>query len=123
MAITTGTVAIIVACIIASIKIHEGPRSSLNKIKVGLRVIVQAAENFKIETGHYPASLDEMSTAAMDKAGRTWSLDDVNDPWGRPYTYRLIGGNPHAACMSRDGLPGGTGKDQDYEWPEPQGAK
>jgi len=40
------------------------------------------------------------------------------DPYGNPYFYQLRDGQPIAIYRGRDNLPGGTGEDEDWEWPK-----
>jgi hypothetical protein len=56
-----------------------------------------------------------MSLEESKEAGRDCYIENSVDPWGRPYIYKLVDGKPRAACIGRDGVPGGTGPDEDQE--------
>jgi general secretion pathway protein G len=85
------------------------------RAKRDLLSILHAAEWFQAETGRYPTRIEEMSVEGSKKAGTSLAIGIGNDPWGRPYIYRLVDGKPRVACLGRDGVPGGTGLDADVE--------
>ena len=91
------------------------------KISADMISIIHAAEHFKATRGKYPITLDELSQMPEEKAGPA-SLQAVRDPWNHEYLNFIRNGKPVAACHGRDGVPGGTDEDQDYEWSAPQGA-
>lgn len=92
-------------------------------IPVDLQAIIHSAEMFQVEMGRYLTTIEEMSESTAKETGRDWSIENRPDPWGRPFIYKLIDGKPHVYCFGRDGLPGGTGADRDYEWPESEAPK
>ncbi len=65
--------------------------------------------------GRYPYTIDEVIS---DKENEFY-LSRIADPWARPYIYKIVDGKPHIFCYGKDGIPGGTGEDKDFEWPEP----
>src|SRR5260221_8503334 len=79
------------------------------------------ADDYRLDTRHYPTA-EQGLAALMDKpASETgWSGPYLkksvpNDPWGRPYVYRVPGakGEFEVYSLGRDGKPGGTGEDAD----------
>ncbi len=87
------------------------------QITTDLRVIVAAAQAFQASTGRYPASLKEIGPARNSNSRLIVELENITDPWGRDYNYRLIVGKPHAYCYGKDGIEGGEGPDQDFHYP------
>ena len=84
--------------------------------------LVQALKLYKLDNQRYPTA-DQGLQALVIKptAGQippNWKpyLDKLpNDPWGRPYVYRIPGERNEYEVVSfgRDGKPGGSGEDAD----------
>jgi general secretion pathway protein G len=90
--------------------------------RVQIQSLVTALELYKVDTGRYPATneglkvLIEAPTGASAWNGPYLTKKDVpNDPWGRPYLYRLPGehGAFDIVSLGADNQPGGTGENED----------
>jgi hypothetical protein len=99
----------------------EGER--VYKIKYHLQKIIDAAEIHRVASGAYPENIVDFTDEPGFTGDPTLRLLEPNlrDPWGHHYDYRIIAGKPHVFCYGKDGVPGGTGDNQDFEWPEPEG--
>ena len=84
--------------------------------------IMQQMRLYRLDNSRYPTS--EQGIAALvtrpssGPAPTNWKsyLDKVpNDPWGKPYVYKIPGekGDYDLLSFGKDGQPGGTGEDAD----------
>ena len=81
----------------------------------------KALDQYRLDTGHYPTT--EQGLAALNNrpgdepkwAGPYLRKAVPNDPWDKPYVYRLPGerGEYDLISLGKDGQPGGTGEDGD----------
>ena len=87
--------------------------------------IEKALDQYRIDTGHYPSNeqgLAALNTKPADEArwdGPYLKKALPNDPWERPYLYRVPGehGEVDIFSFGSDGQPGGTGDDADvHNW-------
>jgi general secretion pathway protein G len=91
-----------------------------------IELLGTALDNYRLDNGSYPTTeqgleaLRERPTRAPVPAnwrGPYLRKAVPNDPWGRPYIYKLPGDkNPSGfdlGTLGRDGQPGGTGEDAD----------
>jgi general secretion pathway protein G len=81
----------------------------------------KALDQYRLDTRHYPTA-EQGLEALTSKPGNeaNWSGPYLkkavpNDPWGRPYVYRVPGSKAEFDLYSlgRDGKPGGSGEDAD----------
>jgi general secretion pathway protein G len=90
--------------------------------KVQIQSLVTALELYKVDAGRYPSTSEGLKalivapTAASAWNGPYLTKKELpNDPWGRPYLYRLPG--EHGAfdilSLGADNQPGGTGENED----------
>src|SRR6201991_1472784 len=87
-----------------------------------MKGIESALDRYRLDTGHYPPG-DAGLPALMTNPGNTpgWEGPYMtsaipNDPWGKPYIYRVPGENGKDYDLftyGADGKPGGTGEDAD----------
>jgi general secretion pathway protein G len=80
--------------------------------------ISMSVENYYLDTGQTPSSLDELVNEPAGVTG--WNGPYIKssllkDPWGRPYVYRAPGEHGEFDIMTygADGQPGGEGKNAD----------
>jgi len=74
--------------------------------------IDEAMQKYRTTHGNPPSTLLELNKAE-DFTGN-WEYDkSINDDWGRPIHYRVIGSGYEAVSYGRDGKRGGEGSDQD----------
>src|SRR5690348_11407539 len=79
--------------------------------KNDLDLLMHELERYKVASGHYPGSLDEL--VSPGRSGSVIARIPL-DPWGRSYAYRLDpNGLPQLVTYGADGLPGGTGDNAD----------
>jgi general secretion pathway protein G len=119
---------LVVLAILAMLATFAGPqvlrylgKARTDAARIQISGISSALELFALDNGGYPSQ--EMGlTALMQAPGGLprWSgpylkkADGLVDPWGRPYSYKVIGpGQIQIFTLGRDNSPGGTGEDQD----------
>ena len=83
----------------------------------------KALDQYRIDTGQYPSS--EQGLAALNTKpadGARWNGPYLkksvpNDPWDKPYQYRMPGehGEVDIFSFGSDGQPGGTGDAADVQ--------
>lgn len=96
-------------------------RGDYNLGKSAVQTLAGKIENFRLDTGRLPASLDELVTAPSDASG--WlgpyaKESELRDPFGHPYEYRTPGenGDFDLIFLGKDGKPGGTSTDADFQY-------
>jgi general secretion pathway protein G len=77
--------------------------------------VAAAAEQYRNDTGHWPALLDDLLDEGPAGLGPYLHGRDVHDVWGRRLFY---GADPHGRgftvfSLGRDGRLGGRGVDSD----------
>jgi general secretion pathway protein G len=97
-----------------------GGRDSANVrlAKSQVQTIAQKVDQFQMDTGRLPASLDELVTAPGDATGWLgpyYKAGDLRDPWGTPFEYRTPGSNGDfdLKSLGADKKAGGTSVDAD----------
>jgi general secretion pathway protein G len=83
-----------------------------------VQTVAQKIEQFQMDTGRLPATLDELAKAPADASGwlGPYSKEkDLKDPWGKALEYRTPGANRDFDLMSfgKDGKAGGTSVNAD----------
>jgi general secretion pathway protein G len=88
------------------------------RILADFRAIQDAIKIFKLNTGSYPETLDEL---IMDPGTRGWNGPYIErpplDPWGEPYIYQQASCGPlpfELITFGADGTPGGELENRDY---------
>ena len=90
--------------------------------QVQIRSIAQALDLYRLDQGRYPTQEQGLKALiAQPGAVPTWNgpyLDRasaLDDPWGKPYQYRLPGrtGPFDVLSLGADGAQGGDGEDRD----------
>lgn len=91
----------------------------LGKAKADITQIVQALDNYAVDhNGTYPDSLEALVTP--DENNNTYIKGErvPRDPWKNEYLYEppTTGQpDPRVYTLGADGLPGGEGKDRDFD--------
>ena len=96
-------------------------KSEVKTAKAQIDALEKALDQYRIDTGHYPTTeqgLAALNAKPADEAhwdGPYLKKAVPNDPWGKPYQYRMPGEHGELDLFSygRDGVPGGTGNDAD----------
>ena len=93
-------------------------KSEIQVARAQIDSLEKALDQYRLDTRHYPQALDALNSKPENEA--SWSGPYLkksvpNDPWGRPYVYRVPGakGEYDLYSLGRDGKPGGTGEDAD----------
>jgi general secretion pathway protein G len=96
-------------------------KSEVKTAQAQIGALEKALDQYRIDTGHYPSSeqgLTALNTKPTDEArwdGPYLKKAVPNDPWGKPYQYRMPGEHSELDLYSfgRDGQPGGSGDGAD----------
>lgn len=96
-------------------------RGDYNLGKSAVQTLAGKVENFRMDTGRLPNTLDELVRAPGDASG--WlgpyaKEAELTDPFGHPYEYRVPGesGDFDLIFLGKDGKPGGTSTDADFRY-------
>lgn len=88
--------------------------------KAQIELIGQALDQFRLDTGRYPATQEGLNALVTNPGIEKWDGPYLkkglpNDPWSRPYQYLSPGSHGEYDLFSygRDGVQGGTGEDKD----------
>ena len=96
-------------------------KSEIQVAKAQIESLEKALDQYRLDTRHYPSSEQGLEALVSKPANEpNWSGPYLkkavpNDPWGRPYVYRVPGqrGEFDVVSLGRDGKPGGSGEDAD----------
>lgn len=85
-------------------------KSEVQVAKAQLDSLEKALDQYRLDKRRYPTG-EEGLAALQPYLKKTLP----NDPWGRPYVYRVPGerGEYDVFSLGRDGKPGGAGEDAD----------
>lgn len=123
---------LVVLLIIALLAGYVGPKlfGEVGKAKTKtaasqMKSIAGALDQYRLDTGRYPSNelgLNALTQKPPEES--KWSgpylMKDVpNDPWDKPYIYRIPGENGRdydLLSYGLDGKPGGSGEDTDISF-------
>lgn len=96
-------------------------KSEVQVARAQIDSLEKALDQYRLDNRHYPSAeqgLDALVLKPSDEAnwaGPYLKKAVPNDPWGRPYVYRVPGskGDFEVYSLGRDGKPGGSGEDAD----------
>ncbi|HEX6006268.1 MAG TPA: type II secretion system major pseudopilin GspG [Burkholderiales bacterium] len=96
-------------------------KSEVQVAKAQIDAIEKALDQYRLDTRRLPSTeqgltvLVERPTNEPNWQGPYLKKAAPNDPWGRPYIYRVPGQKNEYDLFSygRDGKPGGSGEDAD----------
>jgi general secretion pathway protein G len=119
---------LVVMVIIGLLAGYVGPKyfqqigkSEVKTAKAQIAALEQSLDQFRIDVGHYP-SIEQGLNALMINTDNDqhWSGPYLkkgvpNDPWGKPYQYRVPGqhGEYDLFSLGKDGQVGGSDEAQD----------
>jgi len=93
-------------------------RAKANLAKSQVQTLAGKIEQFEMDTGGLPQSLDELTTQPGSVSG--WlgpyaKAAELKDPWTKPYEYRVPGesGPFDLRSLGKDGQPGGESYNAD----------
>lgn len=93
-----------------------------NAARLQLQGLVTAMDLFQLDVGHYPSRTDGLAALVQRPTGQArWNgpyvrnVEQLQDPWRRPWRYRVPGefGSYDLFSLGADDRPGGTGEDRD----------
>jgi len=119
---------LVVLVIIGLLAGYVGPKyfsqigkSEVKTTQAQIGALEKALDQYRIDTGHYPTT--EQGLAALNAKpadeprwdGPYLKKAVPNDPWGKPFQYRMPGehGELDLFSFGRDGAPGGSGDGAD----------
>lgn len=121
-----------VIVIIGLLAAYVGPRyfSQIGKseqkvAKAQIEAFAKALDTYRLDVGHYPSpeqGLDALTSKPGDEAkwqGPYLQKAVPQDPWGRPYVYKMPGQNGadfDLVSLGKDGQPGGDGDAADVSY-------
>jgi general secretion pathway protein G len=96
-------------------------KSEVKTAAAQIGALEKALDQYRIDTGHYPSIEQGLAALNAKPAGETkWDGPYLkkavpNDPWSKPYQYKVPGEHGEVDLFSygRDGTPGGSGNDAD----------
>lgn len=96
-------------------------RGKANIAKSQVTTLAGKVENYQLDTGRLPATLEDLvraPSAAPGWLGPYAKASELNDPWGNPIDYRAPGdGQPfELVSLGKDGRAGGTSYDADIRF-------
>jgi general secretion pathway protein G len=98
-------------------KVGKGKQAAA---KAQIELLGQALDQFRLDTGRYPATTEGLNALMVDPGAPNWDGPYLkkavpNDPWGRPYNYQSPGnhGDYDLISYGADGSPGGEGDNKD----------
>ena len=104
-----------------AIQVVSDPKKEIRSdgsVKTGVRSINAKASSFYLDTGHFPASIEDLLSNARKLTN--WNGPYVTeqqsmDPWGRHYILRTPGlhGEIDVVSLGADGRVGGVDADAD----------
>ena len=96
-------------------------KSEMQAARAQIDALEKALDQYRLDLRHYPSAeqgLEALVTRPANEPG--WNGPYLkkaipNDPWGRPYVYRVPGHKSEFDLLSygRDGRLGGSGEDAD----------
>ena len=98
-----------------------GDRAKANLAKAQVQTMAEKIQQFEMDTGGLPNSLDELVSQPGNATG--WlgpyaKPGEMNDPWNHPFEYQVPGdGQPFdLISLGKDGKPGGSSVDADIKY-------
>ena len=96
-------------------------KSEVKTAQAQIGALEKALDQYRIDTGHYPNAQQGLAALNAKPADEPrWDGPYLkkavpNDPWGKPYQYKIPGEHSEVDIFSfgRDGAPGGNGEDAD----------
>ena len=119
---------LVVMAIVGLLASYVGPRyfaqigkSEVKAARAQINAIEKALDQYRLDTGHYPTQESGLGALIKRPAneprwdGPYLKSDLPNDPWGKPYIYKIPSerGDFDLMSLGKDGAPGGTGEAAD----------
>ena len=122
---------LVVMAILGLLAGYVGPRyfSQIGKSEVKaarsqMDALAKALDQYRLDTGHYPSQEHGLAALmARPQNEQRWDGPYLqkalpNDPWGRPFVYKIPGerGEFDLITLGKDGAVGGTGEAADISY-------
>ena len=98
-----------------------GDRAKANLAKAQVQTLAEKVQQFEMDTGTLPDSLDDLVTQPGNASG--WlgpyaKAAELKDPWNKPFEYRVPGESQPFDLISlgKDGQSGGDSVDADIRY-------
>jgi general secretion pathway protein G len=112
-----------ILALVASKVFGNKERAEYKLAQTRLQTLAQKVDNYQLDVGTYPESLDALVTAPANATG--WlgpyaQADELKDPWRHPVEYRQPGENDkpyQLTSLGADGKAGGEGVKADIVAP------
>jgi len=98
-----------------------GDRAKVNLAKAQIETLAQKVQQYEMDTGGLPNTLDGLVNAPGDASG--WlgpyaKASELKDPWGREIAYRMPGdaGAFDLTILGKDGQAGGESVNADIKY-------
>ena len=118
---------LVVMVILGLLAALVGPRiwknvttSKLTTAKTQIELLGQALDQFRLDTGRYPATQEGLEALRTNPGVEAWDGPYLRkavpmDPWRKPYSYMSPGtqGDYDLSTYGLDGSPGGEGENKD----------
>lgn len=96
-------------------------KSEIQVARSQIDALEKALDQYRLDTRHYPGADQGLDALVIKPANEpNWGGPYLkkavpNDPWGRPYVYRIPGEKSEFQLFSygKDGKSGGSGEDAD----------
>jgi general secretion pathway protein G len=96
-------------------------KSEMAVAKAQIDALEKALDQYRLDVGHYPSNelglkaLVDRPASEPKWAGPYLRKSVPNDPWGKPYVYKVPGekGDFDLVSYGKDGQPGGSGEAAD----------
>lgn len=96
-------------------------KSEIQVARAQIDSLEKALDQYRLDLRRYPSAEEGLEAlVAQPGSVKGWNGPYLkkavpNDPWGRPFVYRVPGekGEFELASLGRDGKPGGAGDDAD----------
>jgi general secretion pathway protein G len=110
-----------VLTVVGSRVLGGADRGKVNLARTQIQTLAAKVENYQLDTGALPRQLEDLVQAPPGAAG--WlgpyaKKNELDDPWGHAFEYRVPGqGQPfELISRGRDGQPGGESVDADIRF-------
>ncbi|MEJ7747549.1 MAG: type II secretion system major pseudopilin GspG [Luteimonas sp.] len=98
-----------------------GDKAKFNLARAQIETLAQKIQQYEMDTGGLPNTLDALVTAPGDASG--WlgpyaKASELKDPWSHPIEYRMPGdgGAFDLVVLGKDGEPGGESVNADIKY-------
>jgi general secretion pathway protein G len=115
------TLIALIAAFVANKVLGQGDRAKVRLATAQVQTLAEKVQQFEMDTGSLPASLDNLVKSPGDAAGwlGPYAKDaELKDPWNHPYVYKVPGeaGPFDLMSLGKDGQAGGDSVNADIKF-------